>query len=92
MQRGVLKLNLIELKELLNVFDVNVHSDMHLSDKLLAGLRSGMDPVGIEVSEDELETLSDELGGPQSSDTTEMKGVREKISLLMSQFRNTFGV
>lgn len=92
MQRGVLTLTKAELKSLLEVFDLQMYSKLHLSNKLRAGIDSGIDPVPLELSEDELEIMSDEFGVPLPNESEEMKLVRSKIMDLITKFRNPLGI
>ncbi|MBI2356946.1 hypothetical protein HYV12_02775 [Candidatus Dojkabacteria bacterium] len=88
MQRGVLTLTKEELKSLLEVFDLAMYSKIHLSNKLKAGMDAQLDPVPLELSEDELEIMSDEFSVPTPNESEAMKQVRIKIMELMMKFRN----
>lgn len=88
MQRGILTLTKSELETLMSVFDITKYEGMHLSNKLKAGSESGIDPVDLELSEDELEVISDEVAAPSLNEPESMKLVRSKITQLMMKFRN----
>ncbi|HRI05776.1 MAG TPA: hypothetical protein PLV59_02420 [Candidatus Dojkabacteria bacterium] len=87
MQRGILTLTKDELKALLQVFDVTKYPEMHLVNKLQAAMDSQIDPVSLEISEDELEVMNDEFAIPSPSEPESMKGVRQKFTTLMMNFR-----
>ena len=87
MQRGILTLTKDELKALLTVFDVTRYPQMHLVNKLQAALDSEIDPVSLEISEDELEVMNDEFAVPTPNEPTPMQGVRQKFTSLMLNFR-----
>lgn len=91
MQRGIISLSKGELNSLLGVFDVEKYSHLHISNKLKAGMSSIEELIPFEVSEDELEILSDEFSVPTPDDSDELKSVRMKISSLMMKFRDPIG-
>jgi hypothetical protein len=90
MQRGVLSLTNQELEEIFKKIDVEKYAGSLLHSKLSAAKSAGLTEVKLELSEDELETLLDDLDIPNpDTDSQELMSLRNKISLMLSGFRTS---
>ena len=87
MQRGILALSKEELDQLLTVLDISVFSGTQLFEKLNSASGSTESEVRILLSEDELESMMDEMGMP-FSDNQVLNSALEKINALMGSFRD----
>jgi len=87
MQRGILVLSKEELNQLLTVLDISVFSGTQLFEKLNSASGSIESEVRILLSEDELESMMDEMGMP-FSDNQVLNSALEKINALMGSFRD----
>ena len=87
MQRGILALSKEELDQLLTVLDISVFSGTQLFEKLNSASGSIESEVRILLSEDELESMMDEMGMP-FSDNQVLNSALEKINALMGSFRD----
>lgn len=87
MQRGILMLNKEELDQLLTVLNISVFSGTQLFEKLNSASGSVEPEVRILLSEDELESMIDEMGLP-FADNQVLNSALEKINTLMGSFRD----
>ena len=87
MQRGILVLSKEELDQLFTVLDISVFSGTQLFEKLNSASGSMESEVRILLSEDELESMMDEMGMP-FSDNQILNSALEKINALMASFRS----
>jgi len=87
MQRGMLILNKEELDQLFTVLDISVFRGTQLFEKLNSASGSNNTQVRILLSEDELESIIDEIGMP-FSDNQILNSALEKINTLMMSFRD----
>ncbi len=87
MQRGILVLSKEELDQLFTVLDISVFSGTQLFEKLNSASGSMESEVRILLSEDELESMMDEMGMP-FSDNQVLNSALEKINALMASFRS----
>jgi len=87
MQRGLLILSKEELEQLFTVLDLSLFSGTQLFEKLNSASGSTQTDVRILLSEDELESIIDEIGMP-FSDNQILNSALEKINTLMLSFRN----
>ncbi|HBB64425.1 MAG: hypothetical protein UR34_C0006G0008 [candidate division WS6 bacterium GW2011_GWC1_33_20] len=85
MQRGILKLTNDEVKELLNHFNLENHKDTPLGNKL-GSIDLNLSEVEILLSEDEVETIMDEIGIPVGNIT--MDSLIQKLSNFMMTLRS----
>ncbi len=87
MNRGVLQLEQIESEELLKNMDLDRHQGTPLFSKLTA-LSNETSDYKILLSEDELETIMDEIGPVDESINPQLSHAMQKIMELMTSFRN----
>ncbi|OGC45025.1 hypothetical protein A2400_02765 [candidate division WS6 bacterium RIFOXYB1_FULL_33_14] len=87
MQRGILILNKEELNQLFTVLDISVFTGTQLFEKLNSASGSIEPEVRILLSEDELESIIDEMGMPFSNNQV-LNSALEKINALMLSFRD----
>lgn len=87
MQRGMLIISKEELNQLLTVLDIYVFTGTQLFEKLNSASGSTDTEVRILLSEDELESIIDEIGMPFSENQI-LNSALEKINALMSSFRD----
>lgn len=88
MQRGVLLLTKGELEEIFKKVDVTRYTGSLLHSKLSTAKSANQAEVNLELSEDELETLLDDLDIPNpDTDSQDLMSTRNKISLMLSGFR-----
>ena len=83
----MLVLNKEELEQLLTVLDISVFSGTQLFEKLNSASGSIESETRILLSEDELESMMDEMGMP-FSDNQILNSALEKINALMASFRS----
>ncbi len=87
MQRGMLIISREELEQLLTVLDISIFTGTQLFEKLNSASGSTESEVRILLSEDELESIIDEIGMP-FSDNQILNSALEKINTLMISFRD----
>ncbi len=87
MQRGVLTISKEELDQLFTILDISIFTGTQLFEKLNSASGSTQTEVRILLSEDELESIIDEIGMP-FSDNQILNSVLEKINTLMLSFRD----
>jgi uncharacterized protein (DUF1778 family) len=87
MKRGILALTKEEYDNLIRKIDITKFRGTILYDKLDSASKSIEDNVRILLSEDELETILDEIGIPISNDSI-LSGAYQKVNNLMSTFRS----
>ncbi|MDX9738954.1 MAG: hypothetical protein RBT33_01135 [Candidatus Dojkabacteria bacterium] len=89
MQRGILELTKEEVSELLKNLDLSKYEGTPLHGKLSSLNDSSINPQECKIllSEDELETLMDEIGFVDQSTNTLLFSTMQKITNLMNSFR-----
>ena len=87
MQRGMLIISKEELDQLFTILDLSVFTGTQLFMKLNSASGSTQSEVRILLSEDELESIIDEIGMP-FSDNSILNSALEKINTLMLSFRD----
>lgn len=89
MQRGILELTKEEVSELLKNLDLSKYEDTPLHGKLSSLNDSSVNPdiCKILLSEDELETLMDEIGFVDQATNSLLYSAMQKVTSLMSSFR-----
>ena len=88
MQRGILHLTKRTLHLLLHSLDLSKYEGMPLATKLISANKVESDDIKIELSEDELESLYDEIALPKDGESLEMRDVRQSLLTLMQSFRS----
>lgn len=88
MNRGILTLEKQEFDTLLTTLDISVFTNTQLYDKLKSALESSEQQIKILLSEDEIESILDQIG-PPSSDNQYLNTSIQKILSLKHSFRPT---
>lgn len=90
MKRGILTISIREFISLIDEIDIKKYSGTTIGNKL--GSAGDLEEIGKEVrlqfSEDELETLLDDIGLTQGKE--DLTSARNKISKMLLKFRNQF--
>ena len=86
MNRGILTLEKQEFDTLLTTLDISVFTNTQLYDKLKSALESSEQQIKILLSEDEIESILDQIG-PPSSDNQYLNTSIQKILSLKHSFR-----
>jgi len=84
MQRGILVLNKEELNQLFTVLDISVFTGTQLFEKLNSASGSIEPEVRILLSQDELETILDEVGPPITENQILNNSLKKISDLLIS--------
>ena len=84
MQRGILILNKEELNQLFTVLDISVFTGTQLFEKLNSASGSIEPEVRILLSQDELETILDEVGPPITENQILNNSLKKISDLLIS--------
>ena len=87
MKRGVLTLSKQELEQLLTILDIGIFKGTQLFEKLNSASGTTEEEVKIFLSEDELESIMDEVG-PPTTENQELNNALKKISELLISFRS----
>ena len=89
MHRGILYLTNEEARALLDKFDINKHQDTPLFNKLsyLSVNPNPMEGCKVLLSEEEIETILDEIGLVDKTENPHLSYAVEKIMKLMYSFR-----
>ncbi|NLZ24768.1 hypothetical protein GX888_03435 [Candidatus Dojkabacteria bacterium] len=87
MKRGILVLNKMEIESLVLKINIEKFRGSPLYEKLNSASRSIENNINISISEEELESILDEIGPPVSNDSI-LSSAYEKIISLLQRMRS----
>jgi hypothetical protein len=92
MKRGIIEITKSELNELVNQFPMELIKHSQLEVKIISAIESSKqyldtDPIRLQISEEELETLLDEIGVVSEDDSEAMKSLRKTMQSRIQEMR-----